>query len=643
MRRLRRQVGCLAADRPGPRHAGRRRPVAARRPGAVRRRRHLPGGARRGAGQHHRLLPAARRPSGRLRRDRRGQRVQRRVRDGWPGRRSPSTSPRSPSTSHARRSSPSSTPPRPWSPRPAAPIAGGHTIRNPEPIFGLAVQGVVHPDRVFRKGGARPGDVLVLSQADRHRRSRSPAAPTTDKAAAIAGMRRLNRAASEAAAGARRVRCTPSPTSPATAWPGTAGRWPSAATCRWSSSTDGIVAATRARASAAERGVRTGGDPRNREYVAAHLAARPASAAGEALCMDPQTSGGLLAAVDPAVAATRSTTVVARVGERGRRRRPRSCCAELLDGRPRTDPASIEQELWAAATTSIVGIDEVGRGAWAGPLMVGAAVLPRDKRVNGVRDSKMLTEAERERLFDRIAGVVRRLGGRRAPARRSATSWAWPRRSGWRRGGPSTGSACTPDAAVVDGKWNFVAPHVPHVEMRVKADLHCLSVAAASILAKVTRDRIMREHAAALPALELRHEQGLPVPAAQGRAAGLRPVGHPSPHVGVHGQLRAVAGVPDVFRRAASDDQGRCSERSRASSVHHDVIVIGAGLAGLRCATDLVAAGPRGGRARGADPGRGPGVEPPLRRRPVVRARRRVRRRWRTPRCWRWPRAGPGS
>ena len=43
-------------------------------------------------------------------------------------------------------------------------IAGGHTIRNPEPIFGLAVQGVVHPARVFRKGGGRPGDVLVLSK-----------------------------------------------------------------------------------------------------------------------------------------------------------------------------------------------------------------------------------------------------------------------------------------------------------------------------------------------------------------------------------------------------------------------------------------------------------------------------------------------
>ena len=43
-------------------------------------------------------------------------------------------------------------------------IAGGHTIRNPEPIFGLAVQGVVDPARVFRKGGGKPGDVLMLSK-----------------------------------------------------------------------------------------------------------------------------------------------------------------------------------------------------------------------------------------------------------------------------------------------------------------------------------------------------------------------------------------------------------------------------------------------------------------------------------------------
>jgi selenide,water dikinase len=63
--------------------------------------------------------------------------------------------------------------------------------------------------------------------------------------------------------------------------------------------TTGVVAYPGAREAAA-RGVRTGGDSRNRDYVAAHLDST-ADAAGEALCMDPQTSGGLLAAIDPSV------------------------------------------------------------------------------------------------------------------------------------------------------------------------------------------------------------------------------------------------------------------------------------------------------------------------------------------------------
>src|SRR3954447_21616645 len=63
----------------------------------------------------------------------------------------------------------------------------------------------------------------------------------------------------------------------------------------------------------------------------------------------------------------------------------------------------LERELWDEGHDLVVGVDEVGRGSWAGPLMVGAAVLPKDKRVNGVRDSKLLSEAEREALFDRIA------------------------------------------------------------------------------------------------------------------------------------------------------------------------------------------------------------------------------------------------
>jgi selenide,water dikinase len=68
--------------------------------------------------------------------------------------------------------------------------------------------------------------------------------------------------------------------------------------------TDGIRAYPGAREAAA-RGVRTGGDPRNREYVAAHVHST-ASAEGEALCMDPQTSGGLLASVHPSAVASLS-------------------------------------------------------------------------------------------------------------------------------------------------------------------------------------------------------------------------------------------------------------------------------------------------------------------------------------------------
>src|SRR5207253_11464010 len=75
-------------------------------------------------------------------------------------------------------------------------VAGGHTIRSEEPIFGLAVQGLVHPDRVWTKAGARPGDVLVLSKpvgTGIVLASGDDAA----KRAVITGMRVLNRGAAE--------------------------------------------------------------------------------------------------------------------------------------------------------------------------------------------------------------------------------------------------------------------------------------------------------------------------------------------------------------------------------------------------------------------------------------------------------------
>lgn len=174
-------------------------------------------------------------------------------------------------------------------------VAGGHTIRNPEPVFGLAVQGLVHPDRVFRKSGARPGDAVVLSkplgtglvlaggEAD-------------EKAAAVVGMRTLNRAAAETL---ESLGAAVHAVTDVTGY-GLAGHgWEVAdrSRVRLVVDTGGLVAYPGAMA-AAERGVRTGGDARNRDYVAGRLDSTT-SPALEALCLDPQTSGGLLAAVDP--------------------------------------------------------------------------------------------------------------------------------------------------------------------------------------------------------------------------------------------------------------------------------------------------------------------------------------------------------
>jgi selenide, water dikinase len=177
-------------------------------------------------------------------------------------------------------------------------VAGGHTIRNPEPVFGLAVQGLVDPRHVFRKGGARPGDVVVLSKPLGTGLTLA-GGTAADKAVAIAGMRALNRAASELL---QTLGDAVHAVTDVTGY-GLAGHgWEVAerSGARLVIDSAGLVAYPGA-PEAADRGVRTGGDARNRDYVAGHLEST-ASATAEALVLDPQTSGGLLASVDPSVA-----------------------------------------------------------------------------------------------------------------------------------------------------------------------------------------------------------------------------------------------------------------------------------------------------------------------------------------------------
>ena len=157
----------------------------------------------------------------------------------------------------------------------------------------------------------------------------------------------------------------------------------------------------------------------------------------------------------------------------------------------------------------IVGVDEVGRGAWAGPIMVGAAVLPVDKRVYGVRDSKALTEAERERLFDRVASWCTAWAvGAASQEECDTVGMAEAQRRAARRA--IDGLGITPDHVLVDGNWDFVRAG-PTTRI-IKGDATCLTIAAASILAKVTRDRYMRREAEHYPCYEFDSNKGYPCP-----------------------------------------------------------------------------------------------------------------------------------
>jgi ribonuclease HII len=170
---------------------------------------------------------------------------------------------------------------------------------------------------------------------------------------------------------------------------------------------------------------------------------------------------------------------------------------------------SIERSLWDTGHDVVVGVDEVGRGAWAGPLVVGAAVLPTGRRVNGVRDSKMLTERQREHLFARIATWCRAWStGAATQVECDELGMADAQRLAARRALAGLGLA--PDQVLVDGNWDFVG--LGCTQRIIKGDAACLSIAAASILAKVTRDRQMRQEAVHFPGYDFDANKGYPCP-----------------------------------------------------------------------------------------------------------------------------------
>jgi len=170
---------------------------------------------------------------------------------------------------------------------------------------------------------------------------------------------------------------------------------------------------------------------------------------------------------------------------------------------------ALERELWAEGREVVVGVDEVGRGAWAGPISVGAAVLPTDRRVYKVRDSKLLTESERERLFDRVAGWCAAWAvGHASQVECDTLGMSAAQKLAARRA--LDGLGVVPDEVLIDGSWDFAAGG--QARRLIKGDATCLSIAAASILAKVTRDRIMRAEAEHYPLYDFEYNKGYPCP-----------------------------------------------------------------------------------------------------------------------------------
>ncbi len=181
---------------------------------------------------------------------------------------------------------------------------------------------------------------------------------------------------------------------------------------------------------------------------------------------------------------------------------------------------ALEKRLWEAGFGVVVGVDEVGRGAWAGPLSVGAAIVPRDRRVYKVRDSKMLTEGEREAIFDRIAGWCTAWAvGHATPAECDELGMSDAQRLAASRALRELGIDA--DRVLVDGNWDFVGGG--NTTRVVGGDATSLSISAASILAKVTRDRLMRSVADRFPGYDFDLNKGYPCPRHRAALAALGP------------------------------------------------------------------------------------------------------------------------
>ena len=161
----------------------------------------------------------------------------------------------------------------------------------------------------------------------------------------------------------------------------------------------------------------------------------------------------------------------------------------------------IEEELYLQGVTSIAGIDEAGRGPLAGPVVVACVIMPRDSMIEGVNDSKKVSEKKREKLYDQIieesiaygVGIISqteidRINILNATKEGLTTAIKEMEKNLQER----ERAFDKPEIILVDALTKIDTDHIPYGSI-IKGDAKSYSIAAASIIAKVTRDRIMRQ------------------------------------------------------------------------------------------------------------------------------------------------------
>ncbi|MDT0382631.1 ribonuclease HII [Streptomyces sp. DSM 42041] len=152
----------------------------------------------------------------------------------------------------------------------------------------------------------------------------------------------------------------------------------------------------------------------------------------------------------------------------------------------------VERSLRATTGAKVVaGVDEVGRGAWAGPVTVCAAVTGLRRPPEGLTDSKLLTPRRREQLARELGGwVTAHSLGHSSPEEIDAWGMTAALRTAAVRA--LEGLPMRPDAVILDGKHDYLG-RPWRVRTVIKGDQSCVAVAAASVLAKVRRDAMMAE------------------------------------------------------------------------------------------------------------------------------------------------------